>query len=396
MNAQSQIDSQPALLAAPKKPAPPAAEALVAIAREHGVSPLRQLREMAVLRFGPGRLAPHEYVSTGAFRPDIAMAQKKELVGLVGSWALNTAANPTALTVSRGFIRDKVLYTQLLDTLGLPVAQTQALVHPVRSLGAQPVLRNRAEIVEFLMHGAVYPLFGKPVEGSGSVGSIRLEAAGEECVTLSTGRKVDASGFADEILHAFPEGYIFQTALVPHSDLRKRTGPAIGCLRLVTLRDAQGIAPLYAVWKLPAPRAMSDNFWQDGSMLAQVDADGRTRRVVRGSGLSFEEITRHPVSEADLIGVQMPHWPQTLELTAKAHAIFPEFGCIGWDIALTEDGPVIIEANANSFHALYQLAFGQGARGPQLLPRFEAAAEESARLLKSRVETHKAREKAKR
>jgi len=36
-----------------------------------------------------------------------------------------------------------------------------------------------------------------------------------------------------------------------------------------------------------------------------------------------------------------------LELAARAHRIFPDYALIGWDIAILEDGPILIEGNGN-------------------------------------------------
>ena len=387
-----------ALLAAPKTPKPPAADTLIRIAREFGVSPLRQMREMWALRRGPGKLSAQEYVSTGAFRPEFDAAAKREFVGREGSYQLNIAPNDLKLTVSRGFVRDKILYTQLLRSLGLPATETQALVHVTRQAGDMPVLRAPQEVMAFLLTRARFPLFGKPVEGSGSVGSVLLTSvdAASGMLHLGNGRKLEMDAFAHEIVADYPEGFLFQTAIEQHEVLRAVTGAAVGTLRVVTTRDAEGIRPLYTLWKIPSPRAMSDNYWQDGSMIAELSAEGRVLSCAHGAGPGYEKIETHPVSGVRFAGLQIPHWQELHRVAVEAHGVFPEFGIIGWDIGMGQDGPVIIEANDNPFHALYQLAADRGVRNAEFLPRFEAATQETKRLLKARIETHASREAAKR
>jgi len=86
--------SAKSLLAAPPKPKTPASQMLVEVARDQGVSPFRQMREMVSLNRGPGRLGFHEYYSSGCFDPDITAEQKKQFVGEMGSFRLNkTVAN---------------------------------------------------------------------------------------------------------------------------------------------------------------------------------------------------------------------------------------------------------------------------------------------------------------
>ena len=396
MTAAAPAPAAKALLAAPKAPKPPAADTMVRIAREHGVSPLRQMREIFALRFGPGKLAPHEYVSTGAFRPEFDDAAKREFVGKVGSYELNLSCSPVKLTPSRGFVRDKVLYGELMRAVGLPATETQAIVHRARSLGRVPVLRDEAAVRDFLLGDARLPLFGKPVEGSGSVGSVLIDSVDRASglMRLGNGRTLALDIFAREAIADYPEGYMLQTAIRQHAAMRAVTGDAVGSLRVVTLRDETGIVPLYTLWKIPSPTAMSDNYWQDGSMIAEIDAGGRVMHCVRGAGPDHGRIETHPVSGVSFAGLQIPHWDRLLEVAVEAHGLFPEFGVTGWDIGMGEDGPVIIEANNNPFHALYQLAANRGVLNPDFKPRFDAVVAESQRLLKLRIDTRREREAA--
>lgn len=386
-----------ALLAAPKTPKPPAADTLIRIAREFGVSPLRQMREMWRLRRGPGKLSAQEYVSTGAFRPCFDAQTKQEFVGREGSYRLNITPNDHRLTVSRGFVRDKILYTQLLRSLGLPATQTQALVHGTRHVGDMPVLRVPEDVMAFLLARAKFPLFGKPVEGSGSVGSVLILSVDTKTgmLRLGNGRDMDMDAFAHEIIADYPEGFLFQSAIEQHETLDSVTGTAVGTLRVVTTRHAEGIRPLYTLWKIPSPRAMSDNYWQDGSMIAEIDGQGRVVSCAQGAGPGYEKVAAHPVSGVTFKGLQIPHWAELHALAVQAHGVFPEFGIIGWDIGMAADGPVIIEANDNPFHALYQLATDRGVRNVDILPQIEAAAAETHRQLTARIQTHNARQSAK-
>ncbi len=376
-----------ALLAAPQAPKPPAAETMVRIARDFGISPLRQMREIFSLRFGPGRLAAHEYVSTGAFHPDLDAEAKREFVGKMGSFHLNSKMSPADLTICRPFLRDKMLYTQLLRAVGIPTVHTQAIVHDTRGLGEIPALRTVDAVVTFLTNEASFPLFGKPVEGSGSVGSVLIEAvdAAGKMLRLGNGKDMDLHAFAQEVIEDYPEGFLFQSAIQQHPDMQNITGAAVGALRLVTLRDAEGIKPLYALWKIPSPTAMSDNYWQNGSMIAEVDNSGRVMHCVQGTGPDYTRIEKHPVSEAVFADIQIPHWNALNKTALDAHALFPEFGIVGWDIAIGQDGPIIIEANANPHHVLYQLASGRGIKNADFMPQFEAVASESQRILKSKI-----------
>ena len=59
---------------------------------------------------------------------------------------------------------------------------------------------------------------------------------------------------------------------------------------------------------------------------------------------------------------------ETLQLACDAHAVFPEFGICGFDIAITPEGPKVLECNDNPSHMLYQLAAQRGVNNAELVP----------------------------
>ncbi|TNF58915.1 MAG: hypothetical protein EP307_11450 [Rhodobacteraceae bacterium] len=387
-----------ALLVAPKDASAPAAQQIVEVARRFGVSPVRQLRERLALKFGPARLDGPEYYANGLYDPAISPEAKKEYVGIKGSYQINVACSPMELTLARATLRDKVMYTALLRQLGLPTTRTQAVAHATRHFGAIPALSDTAAVCDFLMHRARYPLFGKPCEGEASVGSVMIRSldAGARTLRLANGRDIDLDAFAREIFTDYPEGFIFQDTVRQDPALVAFTGDAVGTMRVVTLRDQDRARVLYAVWKVPSPTAMSDNFWQAGSMVAQVDAEtGRVGPCWKGTGLNGGWIETHPVSGLRFEGFRVPHWAQVRDVAERGHQLFPEFGIVGWDIAVGPDGPVIIECNDNPYHVLWQLANRRGIRNAEFMPAFDEAARRSRAILAGKVATYRARVKAK-
>jgi hypothetical protein len=53
----------------------------------------------------------------------------------------------------------------------------------------------------------------------------------------------------------------------------------------------------------------------------------------------------HPVTGGRITGRIVPYWPEVIALVREAHAKLGDRVVIGWDVAVLEDGPVIVEAN---------------------------------------------------
>ena len=120
---------------------------------------------------------------------------------------------------------------------------------------------------------------------------------------------------------------------------------------------------------------------------------GKLLRVRRGMAHQIEELTHHPVSGVSFDGFTFPHWKEIERVACDAHAMFPEMGLIGWDMAVGPDGPVIIEANDNPFHNLYQITHDRGVRHPEMDEAFTRAAARSQSILRNKIDVFQARQK---
>ncbi|MDE3029784.1 MAG: hypothetical protein KGH84_15450, partial [Paracoccaceae bacterium] len=67
---------------------------VVQAARDGKVSPLRQFREIVLLKSRRSGFTPKEYYDLQIYRADLSWAQKREFVGEAGSFRLNLRLSP--------------------------------------------------------------------------------------------------------------------------------------------------------------------------------------------------------------------------------------------------------------------------------------------------------------
>ncbi len=65
---------------------------------------------------------------------------------------------------------------------------------------------------------------------------------------------------------------------------------------------------------------------------------------------SFERIRPRP---SPFDGFALPHWSEAIDLAKAGQRCFPMLPTLGWDVALTDAGPRIVEANARWDPPLY-------------------------------------------
>jgi hypothetical protein len=124
---------------------------------------------------------------------------------------------------------------------------------------------------------------------------------------------------------------------------------ALCSVRLVTTRRAdEHPVPLTALFRMPFHDKVADNLSR-GGIASTVDIEsGRLSpaRAYRIPDLIRRvDHERHPATGAPIAGCLLPGWDDVIQLGVRAHLGFAGFHSIGWDIAICEGGPVLIEGN---------------------------------------------------
>ncbi|MEL6375133.1 MAG: sugar-transfer associated ATP-grasp domain-containing protein [Pseudomonadota bacterium] len=328
----------------------------------YGKSYQQVFSEIVRLSFGPGKISMEEYLELGLFDDQaLADADKRAFVGYSVSQKLWEQAN--FRKDWHGFLDEKLAVTSLLGAYGYPVVPTLAIFTTNRSFPAFKTLRDHDELRIFLTDPAHYPLFGKPVDGAQSLGSISFDNVDLEQGRLRTvqGERVAIDDIVAEITEHYAEGYMFQPRVVPHKRVREICGNRLATVRVMTMLTPSGPQVLRAMWKLPVGDNAADNFWRPGNMVAQLDpVDGRIMRLQSGTGLEAQEHRVHPDTGMALIDTRVPHWGAVIDTALEAAKVLKEAPLLGWDIAPTDEGAVIIEPNYTPDLHLAQIADRRG------------------------------------
>src|SRR5690606_29801636 len=75
-------------------------------------------------------------------------------------------------------------------------------------------------------------------------------------------------------------------------------------------------------------------------------------RLFDYGGESFE---KHPTTGFVFKGKELPYSRDVVDLVTMAAKLFPELEIVGWDIAYTNEGPVILEGNDNPHIVMMQI-----------------------------------------
>ena len=98
-----------------------------------------------------------------------------------------------------------------------------------------------------------------------------------------------------------------------------------------------------------------------GNLAAPVDiSTGRLSAPGVYSDITKGDEAIHPVTGQVIEGQVLPFWEEVIDLARRAALHAPENRSVGWDIAITEEGPELIEGNHNWCKLLWQLPVKEG------------------------------------
>jgi len=154
-----------------------------------------------------------------------------------------------------------------------------------------------------------------------------------------------------------------------HDGLNAIWPGSINTVRMVTiLKDGKAhvVAAYLRVGNGPRP---VDNF-NNGGMVVPLDREtGIIQCAARDKAGNLFEC--HPGTGTKFAGTQVPMWAEINELLQGAAQVVPSVRYVGWDVAVTPDGPCLVEGNHYPGHDIYGLP-GQAPDKKGILPNLDA------------------------
>ncbi len=116
----------------------------------------------------------------------------------------------------------------------------------------------------------------------------------------------------------------------------------------------------YAAARIGNGTAVVDNFHQ-GGVGVRVDMNSGT---LVGNAISkdLEEVEVHPATGVKFDGFKIPYWDDIKKMVLDAAMVNPAVKVVGWDVAISDKGPLLIEANRRPGFDLVQVLENKGTK----------------------------------
>ncbi len=152
---------------------------------------------------------------------------------------------------------------------------------------------------------------------------------------------------------------IHEEVVLQHPEINKIHADCINTIRMETFIDKQGKTHLLSAFmRFGVGKSFVDNA-HSGGFYVGINLDTGTLKEIGHQYMEYggATLTAHPDNNFAFGGFKIPLFKEAVELTMKSVDYIPD-RYIGWDIAISTDGPVIIEANEYPSIFMSDIAYG--------------------------------------
>ena len=300
------------------------------------------------IRLLRAQFSPKEILLWGLLNPALDDAALEHYVSKERFLKFQATQSPVDHAV---LLEDKEVFYRYCEAIAFPHPETIAFLSTTSAWftggyqrGSEEILQDKLKKLEGC------ELIIKPADGVYGIG-VRAFILQDKYFVEST----KALSLKDLMLELSPgTRYVLQRRLFNHPAVETLTGfKTLQALRVLTAlpREPGGRARIMsASIRLSGIESVVNNFdyGREGNIRAKIDIEsGRIIRAVRASptGFGLEDVDRIERTGVSLIGREMPYWVEMKDLLEIKAACFYPIRLVGWDVALTPEGPVVIEGN---------------------------------------------------
>lgn len=255
---------------------------------------------------------------------------------------------PSSKLAYPGITKDKILSKKLLAALGAPVpVQYCSVTLENGNLYCRDEEGIPVDFTELRNRHLCY----KPVEAECGDGVMMFRILDDKHAELN-GEACSLQSLKDNMIFqikTWGRGMI-EDRIIQHRDLENIYYKSVNSLRIITVLSKEGkngIRLLGAFLRIGAAGNSVDNY-AVGGLIINVRPDGKLEKYgyIRPE-YGNAETAVHPDTGIVLENFSVPFFKEAVDLCIKIHGQLPGIYSIGWDVAITGEGPLIVEINDN-------------------------------------------------
>ncbi|MBQ6285782.1 MAG: hypothetical protein IJK67_05730 [Bacilli bacterium] len=143
--------------------------------------------------------------------------------------------------------------------------------------------------------------------------------------------------------------YLIEEEIIQHEELNKINKYAVNNIRIVTILKDNNVHILERILRINDGKTDTIS---SHDIQGRLDEDGNLISNMVDDDLNI--FLKHPVTNYVFKGIKIPFMKETINMCKKAALLVPNIRFIGFDVAITKNGPEIIEVNPYPCYTNYQ------------------------------------------
>lgn len=277
-------------------------------------------------------ISPSEYYYFQFYKGHKTWEEKARFIGLYGSLYWPYELNRLKFNVT---LTNKYFQKNLLMGFGLPTPRL------VTTIGHHFEIKTFEEFRKFLS-ACHQDIVAKPVSSRGGHNVLVLTC--QDKSFHMAGELYTAERIWQHMQPDMKKGFLIEEKMSNNRQIAAIYPLSLNCFRVTTIKLGSHWKTVFPPYlKVGHGNSVVDNNIREGGILLFLDSKGHSK-MAYAEHLE-RQITHHPDTGAPLVGIRLEGAEEVRELGLEASRKFGYMGTIGWDIALTEKGPLIIEGN---------------------------------------------------
>ncbi len=329
---------------------------------------LNRITEEYKKLFGLNGLTPFEYFAYGLESRRLSFKEKAKFLSYFEyKNKYLPCLNPRS---ERSPYADKISLKKLFKKFNIPTARFLCMFSSQNGITSDgKEIKSKNELGNWLFRFSKKGIVIKPIFGGGGSNILVIPKISKEngriCFYSYT-KKYDIKEIYKYLFmgnrYNIPGQYshFAEEKISQHSLLNEIYPKCVHTVKIWTLKiPRKGPLIFAAVLRIGTGLSGVDNFDNHGNLAAAINIkDGRAGECVNYFG--ERNITRHPQTNQVISGIRLPFWKNIKKLALFLADCCEGVNFVGWDIAITDKGPIVIEGNiAPDFVLIYQMTYNK-------------------------------------
>lgn len=171
-------------------------------------------------------------------------------------------------------------------------------------------------------------------------------------------KKTEVKNISKFLTYLKDNRMFLEELIIQHKKMSTLCPSSVNTIRIMTFVNNGRSEILYAALRVGNGINDVDNFHKGGMGVA---IDTRVGKL-KGNAIDkdLNEFKMHPTTKVYFNKYELPYWKETRKLVLDAALVNQNIKVVGWDVAITKNGPILVEGNRRPGFDLVQVLSKKG------------------------------------